>query len=727
MAALLIAVLTSGVVVAASGAGAATDAGTQAALTVDSPSEPTLTVVSTQANETVPHENPDEVGEDGDEERVREYLSSELANRLDDSTVEISEGEYERGRDLLGDDYDELLEQYVTVSGDNDESAETFRELRDEQRSFSDSAEEFEDIRAEYERAVEEGDEERARELARELQRTATELNESATRLDQSYETIETITGTDFSDSRNRTTQTQQRVTAEAAAIQDAEFEPTTINATTNRTDISFHDPAGVTGNLTTANGTPITDARILIGADGDAVTTHTDANGSFTTTYRPVQASLNASAISITYEPGDNEPYQSASTNAAVQITDQANATITLNRQTDTAAFDDGIQAHGTVRTETASASSARLIDGLPVVLTVEGQRLATATTDAEGRFTLNGSLPASVSAGDVDLQVAGDRQDTAIVGLPVTETLIVESTPTDVSLATEEEDVKEGNLTVSGQLTTDMGVPLASRDISISVGGTDVAVVETDEAGQYTETITIPEITDRNAPVTVTAAFDGAGTNLEASDTTEQISLSGELADRSRLIGLIGLVIVLGVLGVTGYVIRTREQPLASVPVWLPFGSRIQQLASGRDDGVASSSLSSDDQTDGSGDSGTASVATPSVDGSGSPRSPLERARAALDNDQPGTATQIAYATTRSQLTPDATTRSADTHWEFYRHRQDADDIDVGHLQTVTEAYEAAAFAPRGVTGDAAAAAVEATADLVNSGSLQTDKSDK
>ena len=64
-------------------------------------------------NETttvVQHRNPDERSQDGDIEQVRAWLVGQLSGRLGDSTLQLSQGEYEQARRFLGDDYDAMAE-----------------------------------------------------------------------------------------------------------------------------------------------------------------------------------------------------------------------------------------------------------------------------------------------------------------------------------------------------------------------------------------------------------------------------------------------------------------------------------------------------------------------------------------------------------------------------------------------------------------------------------------
>jgi len=180
-----------------------------------------------------------------------------------------------------------------------------------------------------------------------------------------------------------------------------------------------------------------------------------------------------------------------------------------------------------------------------------------------------------------------------------------------------------------------------------------------------------------------------------------------------------------VLGILGAAGYVIWTRDQPVAGLIAGLPVGSRIRQFVSGHTDVGDSSASVSEDQPSGPTDGSGALAATSDSDPEPAP-SPVERAHAALEEGRPGAAAQIAYLTVRSQFTPTDGDRSTQTHWEFYRNWQDDERVDPTQLQTITEAYEAAMFAPHEISKEVAAAAIDATAELVSTSQSKTDPSD-
>ena len=666
---------------------------------------------SATGNTTTPHENPDEIQADGDDRRVATYLASRLGDRLTESALAISAGEYERGRAPLDEEYGELLDQYAVVARDLDEEelAEQFNLTREQQRSVIREIEDLEATRAEYERAVEAGDEERRRELARELLEGAAELNQTATELTQRYETLENETEIDFGEAQLSIEEAQLQVGQAAALIEQREFTATRLVARTNRTTVSVSDPATVSGRLTTVNGTPVANGLIRIRMGADTVTTRTDQNGTFTATYRPLLASTAASNVTVVYEPIEADLYLPATETVPLSIEEQANSSVTLATTTDAVAFDQTVRATGTVRVPDAPAGA---IGGIPIVLTVDGRRLATAETGPNGEVDTDGVLPASVPPGETELEVGIDRRDAAVARSAATDSLTIQSTPTTLSLNATADDGR--NVTVTGGLRTDGGGRLAGRDVVIAVGRTGGDRLETDNNGRYRETFAVPNDTEGDESVTVTATFDGAGTNLEDSTATQQVTVAqlggaseasggGGIDDAAENIALrqllIGGVIVAGALLVLGR---------RSVRRWgRRLGSGVGVTTGSATAGTADPATTADAAT---------AMADVDADASGeteSSGSPFDRAQTALSAGQPDDAVQIADAAMRSRLQlPESDT--AATHWEFYRRLQDDASVDRTQLRTVTEAYETAAFAPNPVSADTAADAVTASDEL-------------
>lgn len=669
---------------------------------------------SATGNATVPHENPDKIREDGNDQRVATYLTSRLGDRLTESALAISAGEYERGRAPLDEEYGDLLDQYAEVASDLDEEAlaERFNLTREQQRSVIETIEELDATRAEYEQAVEAGNEERRRELARELLAGAAELNQTATELNQQYEALGNETEIDFETAQQAIEDAQLQVGEAAALIEQREFTATRLVAETNRTAVSVSDPAMVSGRLTTVNGTPIANGPIRVRVGADTLITRTDRNGTFATTYRPLLAATSASNLTVTYEPAGSDRYLPAIRTVPIAIAGQANTSVTITEATETTAFSQPVRANATVRVTGAPAGA---IGGIPVELSVAGRRLATAKTGPDGQVEVGSALPANVMTGEVDLEVAIDRRDAAVERSAATDSLAVRSTPTRLSLNATAAD--EGAVAVTGRLTTDDGRVLAAQEVVITVAGAEAGRIVTDSDGRYRETLSVPNDIERGESAAVTASFDGVGSNLEGAAVTRQVTRpqSNGASDTSEVDGvtedvgvaesvgvrlfLVGGLIVVGVLLVIGS---------RSGRAWgRRFGSQLGLVAESADNVSPDSTTPSSAAAEGAETGTDASGDTTPED------TAFDRARTALSAGEPDDAVRIAYAAMRSRLGLSESDATA-THWEFYRQQKDDTTVDQTQLRTVTEAYETAAFAPDSVAPDTAIDAVTASDEL-------------
>jgi len=104
--------------------------------------------------------------------------------------------------------------------------------------------------RAEYEEAVDDGDTEQARQLARELARLAEEIDGVTVRLDEQLATVENTTGSDLSavETISKPFVCQQRRQPPAATR--AEFTETTITANATPAEFSFQNATRITGTI---------------------------------------------------------------------------------------------------------------------------------------------------------------------------------------------------------------------------------------------------------------------------------------------------------------------------------------------------------------------------------------------------------------------------------------------------------------------------------------------
>jgi len=107
-----------------------------------------------------------------------------LAAQLGDGAIQLSEGEYELASEYVGEEYRDRLGQYVDVAGQTEGrvTRSKFEEAGEQQARLSEAVAEYRETKDEYEAAREAGNEDRARELGRELETLADEIESPAAR-----------------------------------------------------------------------------------------------------------------------------------------------------------------------------------------------------------------------------------------------------------------------------------------------------------------------------------------------------------------------------------------------------------------------------------------------------------------------------------------------------------------------------------------------------------------
>jgi len=637
-------------------------------------------------NTTVQHRDPDAVGEDGDLGAVKGWLSNRMLSSLERSSIEITQGEYERGRALLGDEYDGFLSKYVDVAGDtdgstDDETADALNDTRDTQREYAETVQEYEETYEAYQAAKANGNDARARALARELDSLATELEGLNRALAEDYETLGNLTGEDLSTVVERFDSRTANVTAQAAEVTAAELVETRLSVTANASTTSFGDPLGLTGRLEAAGDEPLPDA-VTITVAGTRRTVELDDDGTFSVAYRPETTATGERDLRVTYVPDPESVF--VASNATVPVTvEAATPTVSLAEATERAAFGETVRVAGSVAVDGTAVGA-----GVPVALVVDGERLGTTRTDADGSFAATATLPATIEPGDVDVVVRAGADGRAIAASDATTTLAVAESETTLSVSASER--ADGDAAVAGTLETADGTAVPGRTVAILVDGERVATARTDADGAFDTIADVPGDADA---VTVEATFDGAGTNLAPASARTELALDGAGAGDDGGDGGDG-----GDVGdVGGVVERANDGPLAAIAggvvglavlaaavvLWRRRGDDATPVAS---DPAPGGTESADD--------------APSL---------AERIEAGGDADA-SAVVRTAYAALRDAVADAASVPAAATHWEFYRAAvADRPGIE-DDLRRVVEAYERAVFAERGVDDDAAGEARDA-----------------
>lgn len=634
---------------------------------------------------TVQHVDPDETSADGDLSALQSSLARRMAARLADSSIQLSQGQYEAADQLVGEEYQDQYGKYVEVAGETDEGpqSETFATAQQNQRQLARDVETYRETLEAYRTARRNGNEQRARRLARELNALATNISTTETTLVGSYETLETESGADLSDGQQVINRTVENVTTTQAEIRAATFTATSLTVSADAETASFAAPLVLTGELTTENGTALADRRVQFRIGEQTLQTTTDADGSFTVEYRPVTRPVGETDVTLRYVPNASSVYLGSKTSVSVTIT-QVTPALQVETVTDRVGFGETVRVTGRV---TAAEMS---VDGVPVVMTVGGQQIATGTT-TDGTFTLLGLLPAGVAAGTAQVQVRIPLEDRAIAGTTTTRSLQVMETATDLSVRA---TASESTVQLRGRLTTRDGTPVSGQELTLVRNGSVVETVQTTAGGTYTAQLAgEPETAYR-----VRVQYDDSSTNLGPANATTVVTLlpsAGATGDTgasdSSIIAQLGATVTeLPLLALFG---AGLVFALVAGAVWLWRREETSGTAASSD-GVVTNSVPTADSADSD--------------------AALAAAQAALAEDA-DVAVERGYTRIRQQLQARGLGSSAATHWEFYRACVAAGLTGTDALEQLTQLYEQAAFGPAGVDRAAAEAALEAATQLL------------
>jgi len=492
---------------------------------------------------------------------------------LQGSTRNISQAEYDQARALLGGEYDEALSQYVTVAGETgqEDSADAFQTVQEDTAELSTLRQEFDDTRAEYEEAVDDGDTERARRLARELARLAEEIDGVTVRLDEELTIVENTTGNDLSGVEDDL-ETIRLSTAEIASTATrAELTEAAITANATPAAFSFQNATRVTGTIHTSNGTALSNEDVTLQVGERRYDVETASDGQFSLLYRPVFLSVNTTTVPVQFSPEDTSPYLAANTTTSAQITQQTNTTITVSNSSLSGQYGTPLQVSGAV--EVGDNGTAA---GIPVELLLDGQQIGASETRADGQVMVTGDVPTRLNTGETDLQLRVPLTDTAVAGSETTTTAEITEAQTALSLETTVSGTDAPTANLTGTLQLAGGRPLGEQDLAVFVEGQQVDTVTTAADGSYRATIATADLDVESSSPTVRVAFTGSETHLAASDATATLELQAAVSDTSggegtvapswtdefslRQLGLVGVsILIVGLL--FGLLVRTTD----------------------------------------------------------------------------------------------------------------------------------------------------------------------
>lgn len=636
------------------------------------------------------HVNPEELERDEDLSHVQSWLASEMSSRLEQSSEEIREGQYESARRLLGDEYEERFDQYREVAqqvrGERAET-ESVGRLREEQQEFLIAVQTYETTYDELEETRENGSVERARRVARQLQSHEVWVNEQNRSLIEAYRAVSNDTEMNLSESEEITRNTSENISERQREVEEELFVQTELTATAENETASFADPVTIRGQLRAENGSAIANENVTFFVGNRTLETRTNDTGAFQLEYAPTNLPSNTTEVTMQYLPDNESVYDWSFEMLPVEIT-TSDPTIDVAEGPDSVAFGEEVVVRGTVRAD------GEPVPGVPVALFVGDERLGNATTAWNGTFTLRGPLPADVPLNST-LRVSLPLENRTLTA--ANETANVSIRPTDTSLTMNASHTDDETVRVVGRLRTDDGIPVDNRSVEVRMNGRTLAVVQTGRTGVYDAVVTIPEVLRDGDEVTVGATFDGSGTNLNQTRTADTLSIATP-TDRERFV-------------------NRAIDAVASAPWWmfLIVGSALVPITYGLAGRFGAKPEPIDAVTEPASGERSADLSGDAVEERGSEL--LSFAREQLDDGDPGRATHVVYVAVRRELGERFGLDRPLTHWEFFTSCRDAglDEDGIEALRDVILAEERAQFAAGGVSAAVAERALEAAAALV------------
>ncbi|WP_226022940.1 hypothetical protein [Halomicrobium salinisoli] len=455
----------------------------------------------------VQHERPENVSREGDSEELARWLEGRLAERLGDSAINVSEGQYERADDLLGEEYQDRLDQYVDVAGETDDetddrTAERLSETRETQREYVDAVRSSRSEYEAYQEARAAGNTTAARRHAREVLRQSERADRLGESLRADLGRIEERTGRSLEESQTAVGNTTEEVTELRGEVA-ATFRETDLTVATNGTAVAFDDPLRIEGRVTDENGTAVANQRGRVLVHDRTYAVETDDEGRFAVTYRPVTLPVDASAATVEFAPPNASAYLAATANASVAVEP---VTPTLDLRVSPTEVEYGQRFDATVR----ATVDGRPVPDVAVGTTVAGGLPEDARTADDGYARIQRELPAAVRPGDATVRAAAGAPGRALAQANASASLTVLETATTLTV---DADRNGSTVTVSGRLVAGESGPVDDAEPGGESDGASGADGAPETDGTPTAERTAPDAEDASGSDSAATPDAGGG----------------------------------------------------------------------------------------------------------------------------------------------------------------------------------------------------------------------
>lgn len=614
-------------------------------------------------NSTTQHERPSNAGGDGNAAAVRRWLGGRLGSLLEQSSIQLTQGQYETADRLLGEQYEDYLGKYAEVAGptadNNTRAARVLADAQTHQQRYVSLVARYQATYDDYQAAKTAGNETRARRLARRLHRFHDRLTRTSNALTRELAAAGNLTATNLTASQRRINRTTANISRIQANVTAATLVRTQLTVLAAARQGSYADPVWVRGRLAPQGDAGLPD-RVALLVHDRVRTVDLGPDGTFNATFRPTTIRTGPQPIDVRYLPANASVFLGA--NATVNATiDAVQPTLQVAAPNESVRYGTPLNVSGRVAVAGAG------VGGVPVALRLGNVSLGTVVTNPDGSFRATTTVPVSVAAGTRTLTARVAQENRAIARGTASTPVAVETAATSLSLAAPR--AGDGSVRLAGQLTTADGTPVAGARVVVTRNGTVLASVTTDAAGRYAVRVEQPA-----APAVVQARFDGRSSHLAASSATTRVAGTGGQGAGGSIPTVrpwvLGLLVAGALLMVGGY----------TYDWWTPGGDPAAATADPQGDAEATDAAASEPASAG----GEPAVSVAAF----ADREPSPENVAAL------------YGVVRRALAGGSA--GGLTHWEFYRERAASLGERAEALRELTATYERAAYAEAGVAAE-------------------------
>ena len=269
---------------------------------------------------------------------------------------------------------------------------------------------------------------------------------------------------------------------ASTASAQFNATQPTTINIVAGGGEIDREELISLSGILLDSVDRPVANMTISIYLDGVFLTNVTsNENGTFDVFY-PVPSDMTLGLVTMDVDYAGAEFYLPSSSSIDWQVFSSVNVEIA---PPEAVAIGDTVTITGTVRDNLPTG----WIPGHHVDIRINEMLIGNATTDENGVWALNWTIPANMELGSHDIEVYAPEQGWYRSGV-ANETLWI-AHHSAISISANGGDATRGfDWFISGRLYDSdvLGLPgISNAEVQVALDGASIATLTTDENGNF------------------------------------------------------------------------------------------------------------------------------------------------------------------------------------------------------------------------------------------------